>query len=96
MSALWEWEKIDNFGSLRERDSFLAWMQDQVARGLSEEVDTPASQSPEPGDRWFRFVPTGALWRLVPDENPYGPGFWPVCEPPHTETTAGRSSVAAG
>ena len=30
------------------------------------------------GDRWFRHIPTGSLWRLVSDENPYGPGFWPA------------------
>jgi hypothetical protein len=25
----WEWETIHNFGSLRERDSFVAWMRGQ-------------------------------------------------------------------
>jgi hypothetical protein len=89
MSMQWAWEKIGNFGSLRERDCFLVWMEGQVARGISEEVDRPPGQPPEPGDRWFRYVPTGALWRLVPDENPYGPGFWPAYEPP-VEMIAGR------
>lgn len=75
----WEWETIGNFGSLRERDRFLAWMRGQIANGLSEEVlDPPPGQSPMSGDRWFRHVPTGSIWRLVPDENPCGPGFWPV------------------
>jgi hypothetical protein len=78
MDLLWAWEKIGNFGSLRERDCFLAWMLDQIASGISEEINPPADQPIEPGDRWFRHVPTGAVWRLVPIENPYGPGFWPA------------------
>jgi hypothetical protein len=74
----WEWDRIDNFGSLRERDCFVAWMRRQIASGLSEEVKPPAGQSSRSSERWFRHVPTGSLWRLVPDENPYGPGFWPA------------------
>ena len=77
----WEWERISNFGSLRERDRFVAWMRGQIANGLSEEVDPPPGESPRSGDRWFRHVRTGSIWRLVPDENPYGPGFWPACGP---------------
>ena len=80
MDLPWVWEKIDNFGSLRERDSFLAWMQHQIAAGVCQEVDAPVDQPPQPGDRWFRHLPTGSLWRLVPVENPYGPGFWPADE----------------
>ena len=89
MSGPWYWEKIDNFGSLRERDCFLAWMEGQIASGISEEVKPPPDQRQEPGNRWFRYVPTGALWRLVPDDNPFGPGFWPAYEPP-AERVAGR------
>jgi hypothetical protein len=74
----WEWERIGNFGSLRERDCFVAWMRGQIASGLSEEVNPFPDQLPETGDRWFRHIPTGSLWRLVQDENPYGPGFWPA------------------
>jgi len=85
MDLPWAWEKIGNFGSLRERTCFLAWMRDQIASGISEEIDTPADQSLEPGDRWFRHVPTGAVWRLVPIENPYGPGFWPALHKPRVQ-----------
>ena len=74
----WERNTIGNFGSLRERDCFVAWMRSQIASGLSEEVNPPPGESSGAGDRWFRHVPTGRLWRLVPDENPYGPGFWPA------------------
>ena len=73
MDFQWEW--IGHFGSLRERDRFVAWMQGQIANGMAEEIEAPAD---EPGERRFRHIPTGSLWRLVSDENPYGPGFWPV------------------
>ena len=72
----WEWERIGNFGSLCERDRFVAWMRKQIKDGLAEEIDSPAGF--DAGDRWFRHIPTGSLWRLVSDENPHGPGFWPA------------------
>ena len=68
------WELIGNFGSLGERDRFVAWMRKQIKDGMAEEIDSPAGF--DAGDRWFRHIPTGSLWRLVSDENPYGPGFW--------------------
>jgi adenylate cyclase len=71
------WEEIGNFGSLRERDCFVAWMQTQIAQGVAEEIEAPAGDI---GERRFRHKPSGSLWRLVPVENPYGPGFWPVDE----------------
>lgn len=70
------WQTIGNFGSLRERDTFLAWMREQIAQDVAEEIEAPADA--DPGERWFRHIPTGSIWRLVPVENPYGPGFWPA------------------
>ena len=70
------WEEISNFGSLRERDCFLVWIESQIASGVAEEVDVPVST--EAGERWFLHIPTRSVWRLIPDENPYGPGFWPA------------------
>jgi hypothetical protein len=70
------WEEISNFGSLRERDCFLVWIQSQIASGVAEEVDVPTSI--EAGERWFLHIPTQSVWRLISDENPYGPGFWPA------------------
>lgn len=78
--AIFSWEEISSFGSLRERDRFLTWMRSQVAIGLAEEVRAPRGGPFGTRDRWFRHVSSGTLWRLVPDENPYGPGFWPVRE----------------
>jgi hypothetical protein len=75
---MFSWEEISSFGSLRERDRFLTWMRDQIANGLAEEVIAPAAGPFGTADRWFRHIPTGTLWRLVPAENPYGPGFWAV------------------
>jgi len=54
------WERIGNFGSLRERDCFVAWMRGQITSGLAEEIAAPI----DAGERWFRHVPTGSLWRL--------------------------------
>jgi len=65
------WESICNFGSLRERDCFLAWMRGQIADGVAEEIEAPAGF--DASERWFRHIPTGSLWRLVPAENLYGP-----------------------
>ena len=70
------WEEISNFGSLRERDCFLVWIQSQIASGVAEEVDVPTSI--EACERCFLHIPTQSVWRLISDENPYGPGFWPA------------------
>ncbi len=75
---MFSWDPIDNFGSLRERDTFLIWMRNQIAEGIAEEVQAPADV--EAGERWLRHIPTGSVWRLIPVENPYGPGFWPAYE----------------
>jgi hypothetical protein len=32
-SVMFRWETINNFGSLRERDRFLIWLQAQIATG---------------------------------------------------------------
>jgi adenylate cyclase len=81
----WEWKKILLFGSLRERDCFLSWMRGQIASGISEEIEPPPDQPREPGDRWFRHIPTGSLWRLVPINDTYGPGFWPAPDKPRVQ-----------
>ncbi|MEH2569794.1 adenylate/guanylate cyclase domain-containing protein [Bradyrhizobium sp. AZCC 2289] len=81
----WEWKKIGNFGSLRERDCFLSWMQGQIASGISEEIEPPPDQPREPGDRWFRHIPTGSLWRVLPIDSSSGPGFWPALDKPRVQ-----------
>src|SRR5262252_10824008 len=85
MAVPWEWKKIGMFGSLRERDCFLSWMRGQIASGISEEIEPPPDQPREPGDRWFRHIPTGSLWRVLAIENPYGPGFWPAPDKPRVQ-----------
>jgi hypothetical protein len=72
--AVFGWEEIRSFGSLRERDSFVRWMREQIASGMAQEV--PASARSEPGELLYKHMPTGSIWRLVPESNPYGPGFW--------------------
>ncbi len=85
MADPWEWKKIGNFGSLRERDRFLSWMRGQIASGISEEIEPPPDQPREPGDLWFRHIPTGSLWRVLPIESSSGPGFWPALEKPRVQ-----------
>src|SRR5215468_2515348 len=85
MAVPWEWKKIGMFGSLRERDSFLSWMRGQIASGISEEIEPPPDQPREPGDRWFRHIPTGSLWRVLPIDSPHGPGFWPALDKPRVQ-----------
>jgi adenylate cyclase len=85
MAVPWEWKKIGNFGSLRERDCFLSWMRGQIASGISEEIEPPPDQPREPGDRWFRHIPTGSLWRVLPIDSTYGPGFWPALDKPRVQ-----------
>jgi adenylate cyclase len=85
MAVSWEWKKIDTFGSLRERDSFLSWMRGQIASGISEEIEPPPDQPCEPGDLWFRHILTGSLWRVLPIDSPHGPGFWPALDKPRVQ-----------
>jgi adenylate cyclase len=85
MAVRWEWKKIGHFGSLRERDGFLSWMQGQIASGISEEIEPPPNQPREPGDRWFRHIPTGSVWRLGPIDSSSGPGFWPAQDKPRVQ-----------
>src|SRR6202163_3016635 len=85
MTVPWEWKKIGNFGSLRERDSFLSWMRGQIAIGISEEIEPPPAQPREPDDRWFRHIPTGSLWRLLPIDSSHGRGFWPPPDKPRVQ-----------
>jgi len=85
MAVPWEWKKIGYFGSLRERDRFLSWMQGQIASGISEEIEPPPDQPREPGDRWFRHIPTGSLWRVLPIDSEYGTGFWPALDKPRVQ-----------
>ena len=72
------WELIGNFGSLGARDRFVAWMRKQIEDGMAEEIEAPAGELSNAGDRWLRHIPTGSVWRLVSDENSHGPGFWPA------------------
>jgi hypothetical protein len=75
---IFSWETIGSFGSLGERDRFLDWMRRQITSGVAEEVAPQAFCEAE--ERWFKHIPSGSVWRLVPDQDPYGPGFWPAYE----------------
>jgi hypothetical protein len=47
-------------------------MRKQIKNGMAEEITAPPGEPFDAGDRWFRHIPTGSLWRLVSDQNPYG------------------------
>jgi hypothetical protein len=72
------WEKISKFVSQRELGHFLTWMQDQISEGIAIEIEAPPEQQVIGGERWFRHVASGAMWRLVPADGPVVPGFWPI------------------
>ena len=94
MAGPWEWKKIDNFGSLRERDSFLSWMRGEIASGISEEIEPPSDQPRESGDRWFRHIATGCLWRVLSIDSSSGPGFWPALDKPRVQRRLAAILVA--
>jgi hypothetical protein len=53
-------------------------MKGQIASGVAEEVQAPGSF--DDGERWYRRLATGTIWRLVPEDDPYGPGLWTAYE----------------
>lgn len=67
------WEKISQFASPRELNRFLEWMGSQIAEGAADEIDAPAERQVIMGERWFRHIPSGTRWRLVPAE-----AHWPL------------------
>jgi hypothetical protein len=72
------WESIDSFVSHRELNQFLAWIGDQIAQGRAAEVEVLQGQEVIHGERWFKRIGSGTIWRLVPADGPLAPGFWPV------------------
>lgn len=72
------WEKIERFSSPGELQRFSNWMDEQIGVGAAEEIYAPADRQVITGERWFKHMPSGALWRLVPADGPLAPGFWPI------------------
>ena len=68
------WEKIDNFQSLNEFNRFVAWMCEQVKSGEAEEVPVGYPYLGECAgfpEKWFRYLKTGDVWRLVWPDAPF-------------------------
>jgi hypothetical protein len=72
------WEKISKFVSPGELRRFLTWMQDQISEGIAVEMEAPPERQIIMGERWFKHLASGAMWRLVPADGPLVPGFWPI------------------
>jgi hypothetical protein len=53
-------------------------MQDQIAEGKAAEVPVIKEYHLIQGQRWYKHIDSGAIWRLVPAEGPLRPGFWPL------------------
>jgi len=70
------WEVIGEFSSLGEYRRFYAWIGDQVAHGLAEQVAVQDSYAGEMFDeKWFRCMQFGDVWRLVAPDGPFN-GYW--------------------
>ena len=71
-----KWEVIDTFSSPGEYRRFCAWLGDQVASGLAEQVAVQDSYAGEMFDeKWFRCKQSGDVWRLVAPDGPFH-GYW--------------------
>ena len=72
-----DWYEIDGFASPGEFDRFVAYLREQVASGVAEEVPLDPSYGPGEifGGRWYRHKLTGQTWRLVPPDPPFT-GIW--------------------
>jgi hypothetical protein len=67
------WESIDDFASLGEFNRFVAWMNDQIKKGLAEEhsVISPYMGATTFEEKWFKHIETGQIWRLVWPDGPF-------------------------
>jgi len=67
------WEKIDDFRSLGEFDTFVSWMRKQVAKGAAEEVavTSPYLDATTFTEEWYRHIDSGQVWRLVWPDAPF-------------------------
>lgn len=71
------WEKISGFASLSEYHRFVLYVEAQVAAGVAKEipVDQHYGRDEIFGGRWFQYIETGAVWRLIAPDIPFK-GLW--------------------
>jgi hypothetical protein len=78
------WEKIEKFVSLGELQRFFRWVEDQITEGKAEEVPVLTEYQVIQGERWFKHIGSGAIWRLIPADGPLRPGVWPIEKTGHS------------
>jgi hypothetical protein len=71
------WEEIHGFNSLGEFKRFCSYVEEQVSSGLAIEraSDPNYAKGMIFGGRWFEYLETGEIWRLVSPDFPFR-GLW--------------------
>jgi hypothetical protein len=71
------WEEIHGFTSPGEYDRFVRYIEDQVSMGVAREreVDPRYGKDMIFGGRWFEYIGTQEVWRLVAPDFPFR-GLW--------------------
>jgi hypothetical protein len=79
--AMLVWEEIHGFTSQGEYESFVKYLETQVATGVAREqpVDPLYGKGMIYGGRWFQDIETGVIWRLVSPDPPFR-GLWEPVE----------------
>ena len=73
------WAEISSFHSLIEFQDCERWVTEQIQSGVAEEIEV---EEPFSGisfeERWFKYLPSGEIWRLVEPDPPFCGLFEPV------------------
>ena len=74
------WEKIDDFNSLSEFNRFVDWINDQVGKSIAKEipVKSPYAGATSLKEKWFVYIESNDVWRLVWPDPPFTGVFEPV------------------
>lgn len=71
------WEEIHGFTSPGEYNRFVQYVEGQVANGAAKELpaDPLYGKGMIYGGRWFQYLETDEIWRLVAPDPPFR-GLW--------------------
>ena len=74
------WERIGEFSSLRDYNSFQKWLDEQIASGLAAQVpvQSPYSGSSLWEEHWYQCLSDHQIWRLVAPDPPFKGIFTPI------------------
>ena len=76
------WEEISSFDSRSEFEAFRTYLEKQIHENVVVEVEGNPDYQRDMvyGGRWFKYLPTGEIWRLVDPDFPYRGAWEPVDE----------------